>query len=382
MNMTVRAAPLDENVESVPALAQAGQRNGSEPNLHRQQGRAAADERRFEEALEHWRRVEDLDDADAEAAARIASLLTELSRQRSGLATPERDQWLIANSPNGSRSTSGAAAPAAKTSLDRLLAASASAGSGSASFKRTPIQELEVAIREFPSNADYYVQIVPLYLQANREYDAEKLLAKGRQATSNDPRVCQLWEDVTMLRMEKKLALAQKHAQELGTEEAHRELKQIVAERDQLETDIFHSRCQREPENAAVRVELAKRLRRAGKVREACQKLEEALRDADQRCHAALELGECHRQQGDPLEALRYFRMAADSAHQPQHLGSRKQALYHAGGLAAKLRLRKLAERYLAELLRLDANYKDAPAMLAEARRPFAAAPAKHQPEA
>lgn len=382
MNATVRSAAPEPHSETTNGQAQAGPQNGSDPELHRQLGRAAATARRFEEALDHWRRVEELDAADAEAPGCIARLITALSRERSNLATPERDQWLIAAGSNGSHAAAGPIAAIDRTSLDALRAASVATSSPGSSLKRTPIQELEVAIREFPSNADYYVQIVPLYLQANREYDAEKLLSKGRQATSNDPRVCQLWEDVTMLRMEKKLALAQKHAQELDTEEAHRELKQIVAERDQLETDIFHSRCQREPENAAVRVELAKRLRRAGKVREACQKLEEALRDADQRCHAALELGECHRQLGDPEEALRYFRMAADSAHQPDHLASRKQALYHAGGLAAKLRMRKLAQRYLAELLRLDAHYKDAPAMLAEARRPVAATPAKHQPEA
>ena len=214
---------------------------------------------------------------------------------------------------------------------------------------------------------------MPLYLQASREYDAEKLLAKGRQATSNDPRVCQLWEDVTMLRMEKKLALAQKLAQENDTPEAKKELTQILAERDQLETDIFVGRCQREPHNAAVRVQLGMRLRRAGKVREACQRLEEALRDAAERPHAALELGECHRQQGNFKEALRFFRMAADSALQPEHLAAKKLALYHAGGLAAELRMRRLAERYLGELQRLDANYKDAPAMLAEARRQLAA---------
>jgi tetratricopeptide (TPR) repeat protein len=84
-------------------------------------------------------------------------------------------------------------------------------------------------------------------------------------------------------------------------------------------------------------------------------------------------LGECHRQQGNFKEALRYFRMAADSALQPEHLAAKKLALYHAGGLAAKLRMRRLAERYLGELQRLDANYKDAPAMLAEARRQLAA---------
>jgi tetratricopeptide (TPR) repeat protein len=367
MDTQVRAALPGKNEEVASAPAQ-GQQNGSDPDLHRKQGQAAAAERHFEEALDHWRRVEELDEADAEAPARIATLITELSRQRLGLATPERDQWLVIKSSGGFYATPSAA-PADTSSLDLLRAASETANSPGTSLKRTPIQELEVAIREFPSNADYYVQIVPLYLQAGRDYDAEKLLAKGRQATSNDPRVCQLWEDVTMLRLERKLALAQKHDQELDTPETRSELAQILAERDQLEIDIFTSRCRREPDNAAARVELAKRLRRSGKVREACQRLEEALGSADERCGAALELGECHLQLGNPREALRYYRMAADSATQPRHLAARKQALYLAGSLAAKLKLRKLAERHLAELLRLDANFEDAAGLVAGVRK-------------
>jgi tetratricopeptide (TPR) repeat protein len=341
--------------------------------IHRLLGRALTRQRRFDEALAHWRRVEELDEADAEAPAVIAALTTQRSRERSGLATAERDQWLLASGANGLTGNHRSAGIKLRTSLDKLLAAGSSPNPTSPNLKRTPIQELEVAIREFPSNAEYYLQIVPLYLQANRDYDAEKLLAKGRSATSNDARVCELWEDVTMLRMERKLALAQKHAQELDTLEARNDLTQTLAERDQLETDIFVSRCKREPDNAAVRIELAKRLRRAGKVREACQKLEEGLRDPLQRCFAALELGECQLQLGNSPEALRYFRMAADAAHRPEHLAARKQALYHAGRLATRLKMNQLAERYLAELLRLDVNYKDAPAMLAGAQRQAAA---------
>lgn len=366
-------AAQGESAGELCYLERAGEIAPDDLEVNRRLGRALFKMQRLDEALARWRRVEELDEADAQAVQAIAELIRERSRQRAGLMTAEREQWQLAGGANGANGNHRPTPTSAKSSLDRLLAASASSAAGASNIKRTPIQELEVAIREFPSNADYYLQIVPLYLQAGREYDAEKLLAKGRQATSNDPRVCQLWEDVTMLRMDKKLALAKKLAQENDTPETQKELAQIIAERDQVETDIFVSRCQREPQNAAVRVQLGMRLRRAGKVREACQRLEEALRDKAERPNAALELGECHRQQGNYKEALRFFRMAANSALQPEHLAARKQALYHAGGLAAKLRMRRLAERYLSELQRLDSNYKDAPAILAEARRQLAA---------
>lgn len=371
--LAAACAAQGESAGELCYLERAGEIAPDNLEVNRRLGRALFKLRRLDEALARWRRVEEIDDADTQAAQAIAELVRERSRQRAGLMTAEREQWQLAAGANGANGNHRPTAKLAKSSLDRLLDASASSAPGAPNIKRTPIQELEVAIREFPSNADYYIQIVPLYLQSGREYDAEKLLAKGRQATSNDPRVCQLWEDVTMLRMDKKLALAKKLAQESDTPETQKELAQIVAERDQVETDIFVSRCQREPQNAAVRVQLGMRLRRAGKVREACQRLEEALRDRNERPHAALELGECHRQQSNYQEALRFFRMAADAALQPEHLAARKQALYHAGGLASKLRMRRLAERYLSELVRLDANYKDAPAMLAEARRQLAA---------
>lgn len=321
--------------------------------------------RRFDEAIARWQHLELLSSDNGEAPRAIAQLVALRSRQRLGL------ECIADPAAAGQADRTHRRSGQSPTFLQAVSAAAANlAGETSApGVKRTPIQELEIAIREFPSNVDYYLQLVPLYLARGREYDAEKLLDKGRQATAGDPRVCQLWEDVTMLRMERKLALAQKHADEEDSPAARDELAQALVERDKLETDIFHSRCQRDPHNAAVRVELGKRLRRAGKLRDACQRLEEALRDPAQKSYAALELGECFRQQGQPSEALRYYRLAADSATQPELLDARKRGLYLAGCLAAKLKLRQLAERYLGEVLRLDANYKDAPALMAELRQ-------------
>ena len=327
---------------------------------HRTAARALARSLQFSESIAAWQRVESLVPGDQEAAEAIARLIIDQSRQRMGLAThasptaPEAVDSAGLPSGNGrpaSRAVGGGAAqPAARPGSE---------------FRRTPIQELEIAIREFPSNADYYLQLVPLYLEKGREYDAERLLDRGREATANDPRVCQLWEDVTMQRMEKRLAVAEKHAQSEGSNQARAELDECRRERDQLETSIFLGRCKREPHNAAARIQLGLRLKRAGKIHDACQRLEEALSDPNHKSSAALELGRCHEELGEPDEALRYFRLAADSATQIAQLDTKKQALYAAGQLAARLNLRRLARRYLADLLNLEPAHQGAMALVA-----------------
>ena len=45
--------------------------------------------------------------------------------------------------------------------------------------------------------------------EKDRDYDAERLLSKAREATDNDARVARMWEDVTILRHEKRVKLAE-----------------------------------------------------------------------------------------------------------------------------------------------------------------------------
>jgi tetratricopeptide (TPR) repeat protein len=332
----------------------------AEIEVHRAAARSLAHSLQFAEAITAWQRVESLVPGDPEAAEAIARLIVDQSRQRMGLATHATPPAPVI--PEAAGSPAGNGQPATRAAASAATRPAVLPGSD---FRRTPIQELEIAIREFPSNAEYYLQLVPLYLEKGREYDAERLLDKGREATANDPRVCRQWEDVTMQRMEKRLAVAEKHAQSESSEQAQKELDECRRERDQLETNIFASRCKREPRNAAARIELARRLKRGGKIHDACQRLEEALSDPDHKSGAAVELGRCHQELGEPDEALRYFRLAADSATRPAHLEAKKQALYAAGQLAASLNLRRLARRYLSDLLHLDPAHRDAAALVA-----------------
>jgi tetratricopeptide (TPR) repeat protein len=231
-------------------------------------------------------------------------------------------------------------------------------------MKLTPIQELEAALREHPANPELYLAIVPLYVEKGRDYEAERLLTKGAAAT-DDPRVQFVREDLTMARLERSVEVAAQHAEASGTQESKAVLQQATDERDRIELEIFADRCQREPGQAALRYQWGLRLKRAGKLEQAAVRFEEALSDAAQRPAAAFELGECQRQWNNLPEALRYYRLAAESAGAserlpeslPAQVETKKQALWQAVGLATRIKLGKLAQRYLSELARIDPRY-------------------------
>ena len=354
------AAEGDHDVE-LRYLKMARDAAPDDVELHRHSGKSLARARKFEEALACWQRIETLQPDDAEAARMIAQLTVEKSRQLAGMPR-DNDESVAAQAKRRERRRTLQKQPAV-VRFDEPIR-NRNTPRPASNVKRTPIQQLELAIREFPSDPENYVRLTPLYLEAGRDYDAERLLTKARQATDDDARVRYLWEDVTMLRLEKKVELARKHADVNTTTEAQEELDAIVSKRDRTETDIFVERCKREPHNAAMRIQLGLRLKQAGRVRDACQRFEEALEDADQKCFAAFELAECQQQFDEFPEAFRLYRLAAESATQPEQLECQKRALYQAGKLATRIKMDALARRYLAAVVRIDPQYQDAAELL------------------
>jgi tetratricopeptide (TPR) repeat protein len=222
----------------------------------------------------------------------------------------------------------------------------------------TPIQTLEAAIRDAPAIPELYLQLAELYVAADREFDAERMLTKGQTAT-DDPRVCTLREDITMRRLEGNVGRAQHSVESHDTAEARAALADARIERDRVEMDIFVGRTRRDPHNASARYELGRRLKRAGRLREAYEQFEQAIADASLKSSVALEMGECLRDFGELAESLRHFRLAADAATQPQHAEIKKQALWQAVGICTRIKLGKLAERYMNDLEELDPHYGD-----------------------
>ena len=314
----------------------------------------------LEQALARWQQLAQSQPDHVDAAVAVARLEIELNRRQAGLQPRAvAAAWLDHQAAGSCRENAGDGADAS--------AADGPAGGAPArnipGLKLTPIQQLEVAIRDQPSHAESYLRLVPLYLEKERDYDAERLLEKGKEATG-DARVRQLWEDVVMLRLEKKIDFARQEAERNDTPQARAELTQMRGERDRFAIEVFTSRCQREPDNLALRYELGLRLQRAGKLRAACEQFQEALADPAWKSAAALALGQCRAQFFEYPQALEYYRLAADSAAGLDQLAGKKEALYRAAELAARVKLKSTARRYLEELLELDPNYRAAAGLL------------------
>ena len=222
----------------------------------------------------------------------------------------------------------------------------------------TPIQTLEAAVRDSPAIPELYLQLAELYVAAGREYDAERMLTKG-QAATDDGRVRTLREDITMQRLEGNVVWAQQSVERKETPESRAALAEARTERDRVEMEIFTGRTRRNPADAHARYELGLRLKRASRLRDAYEHFGHALADANYQAPAALEIGECLRDFGEFAPALRHFRLAANTADRSEQLEIKKQALWQAVGVCNRVKLQKLAQRYMNELVHLDPHYGD-----------------------
>ncbi|WP_254511656.1 tetratricopeptide repeat protein [Anatilimnocola floriformis] len=350
-------------------LAAALEISAEQPDLLRQRAKLLAQLRRYDEALETWMHLERVSPDDAGAAGAIASLAIERSRRRHGLKRRVEDFWATAPKPRVRIQP--------KPPTDNVYGSLASPQKNiAAPVQRTQLQELELAVREFPSHADNYLQLTPLYLERGRDQEAERMLNRGRAATGNNPRVVALWEEVAVKVFEDRVAHARRDAAEHPSANSQTALAQILRERDKLETAVYTSRLQREPGNLALQYELGVRLKRSAKLHDAMKHLQLALGELTVRALAAFELGECHLQLNDVPQALRFYRMASETALTDQ-AAARKHALYQASVLALRMKLLKNAVRYLRELNRIDPKFRDAATLLQNAQATLSTAESK-----
>jgi hypothetical protein len=156
-----------------------------------------------------------------------------------------------------------------------------------------------------------------------------------------------------MLRMAGKIELAQQEVDQHDSEQGRAAVAQLHRDRDRLEISIFTARAEREPHNAALQLELGRRLKRAAKLAEAQRHLQAALSDPACCSAAAFELGACHKEQRQLAQALKYYRLSADSALVDQRR-LRRDALQAATRLAISRKLRGAAPRYLQQWEQLD----------------------------
>jgi hypothetical protein len=290
---------------------------------------------RFAEALASWRRVESLSASDESVAERIAQCVIQRGRAAAGLHANTS-----ANSPRWSAQGAEASVRLPVYSLPVIEPA---VGEGPRTL--SPMQQLESAIRDRPSIAELYLRLAELYLDKDRDYDAERLLAKGREATDNDPRVVELWEEISLSRQARRAELAEQEIKANDTPQTREAAAQAARERAKVELEIYRARVKRDPQSSAAQYALGRRLMQSEKVREAREHLTKALDDPQWRCPAAIELARCHQQMVELPQALHFYRLALEGAHRG-HLAERKAAQAAAAKLAEKIGMPRLAKRY------------------------------------
>jgi hypothetical protein len=316
---------------------------GDNPQVNRRGAELLTEAGELDEALACWRRVEAGEAADSVASEAIAQLIVARNRRRSRLMNPSD----VGPPPLPPHHVPAGLIEFPVYPINPTIFGEANLHPPG--LRLTPIQQLEAVIRERPSIAEPYLRLAQLYLEKDRDYDAERLLARGRDETDHDARVQRMWEDVAMLRLQKRVALAQEERNASDNPALQTAWAQSVKDRDKLEIEVFTARVKREPERAVHRYQLALRLKRADKLREACEQLEKALADVEYRCPAALEMARCLTQRGEPAPALRYYRMAAEAALLPSQAELQATALDEAESLARRMQLERLAARYRAE---------------------------------
>jgi len=107
-----------------------------------------------------------------------------------------------------------------------------------------------------------------------------------------------------------------------------------------------------------MQFELAMRLKKAGKVKQAITAFQAARTDPKRRALVLVELGECFQKIEQYKLALSHYEQALEVC-EPQDTETRKLGLYRAGVLATGLRELDRADRHLSELAGMDFGYRD-----------------------
>jgi tetratricopeptide (TPR) repeat protein len=247
------------------------------------------------------------------------------------------------------------------------FAPSEQAEAAAVTIRLNPRQKLEKAISDNPTHIPSYLALAELHTNEGRYPDAVKVLTRALAQSDDDLKIRELLEMAQIRRGRAQLIAAEKKAVSLQTPQATEGVKKLRSELNQLELEIYQSRCQRHPEDTGLKYELGVRLKRTGNYSEAVGYLSQAQADPKHQAAATLELGECYQQMRQYTKALECYAGAADHAEEDSE--RKKLALYRAGVLAHGLKEAATAVRHLTELVKIDPDFRDAAARLDKSRR-------------
>jgi tetratricopeptide (TPR) repeat protein len=305
----------------------------------------------FDQAIACWQRVEQAKPNDEEATKAISKLSVEKTIQKGGY----NEELLKGNASESKeleasvreRVTQGRA-----QSTKTPTAPSAKADGGREN-------ELLAAIEAKPEVVSNYVELADVFSAQNRLREASEILGRALEASGGgDLHVREKLEDAQLRRAQHQLAVAQQRSERDKTPDAADLAKRMAAQVNQIELEVYAARVSRTPGNSMLQYELGLRCKKAGKFKEAIQAFQAAREESRQKALVQLHLGECFQYIKQFPLALASYEVAVQSADDFQ-TDTKKLALYRAGVLAAELKNREKAEKYLTQLAAVDFGYRD-----------------------
>jgi tetratricopeptide (TPR) repeat protein len=330
--------------------------DGKDPTVNKHAALALQRMGQFDQAIACWHRVEQAKPHDEEAQQAISRLSVEKAIHEGGY-----DPTLLRGEKPGGSSAGGSVAGACArgASVARMSRDAAPTAESPVEPALPPEERLRAAIAATPSEVGNYMRLADLLMHEARLDDARRTLDQALQvAGGGDLAVRERIEDVELRKAAVQAAAAQAHFDHEKTPEAKHTLERARAQANQVELEIYAARADRDPHNVRLQFELAMRLKRAGKMREAITAFQAARGDAKRKALVLLELGECFQKIEQYKLALSHYEQALESCESGE-LETRKLALYRAGVLATGLRELDRAERHLSELAGLDFGYRD-----------------------
>ncbi|MDG2380141.1 MAG: hypothetical protein P8N76_00565 [Pirellulaceae bacterium] len=298
----------------------------------------------FDQAIVCWHRIEELDKGNVEAKKKMSELT--LAKQLGG-TLPEAASSSTAKQPGKPADTPAKSAPVPAKSSKTVEDSTPS------------VETLEQALAKDAGNLDHYVQLAQIHTENQRFREAYQTLKKALEASGGrNLQIQQRMEEAQIRMIRSQVVIAEQRAESEKTTEANDLVRRFRAELNRQELLIYNGRCERFPDDLALRSELGVRLRRDGNFREAIKAFEMARNDANLRAAATLEMGECFQHLKRYGNAMKCYQSSStDQTAKPE---VRKLALYRAAVLATALKNLEAATGYLEKVIELDPDYRDA----------------------
>lgn len=324
--------------------------NSQDPEVNRHCALTLARIGQFDQAITCWTRVDEARRGDDEAQR----MIVELQQAKSGLTTDATHS--TAKQPGNARAAMPSSGAEAQPVPRREI-------------ELTARQKLERAVANNPADTESYFDLADLHIAEGRLGDAAHVLTKAVSASGGDIKARERLEDVDILRKREQVDVAVSRAANSSDEQAAQLAEQLKDDLHRFEMEVYAARAERYPQDGEVQFQLGLRLKQTENYRMAIPCFQEAIKVADRRPTALLQLGECFQRTRQYDHALECYLNAVDAAQAASELELEKTARYRSGLLASGLKNYSTGESQLAALLELDPAYKDAAARLDNIRQ-------------